>query len=523
MRLISPGIAVGFAGMVSRVLGYVRDVLVANVLGAGPLAEAFLAALRVPNALRRILGEGGLNAALTPLYLRLQLRHGDEAAAGFVRATLGMTAVGLTLLSGILAIGAAAVIYVFAPGLADQPGPFETARWWFVLMTPFIGVSTLASIAIAFLNARRRYFYAAFAPAAVNLVLVLAYLAIPAISADAVLIGSLMAVSLSLGGVLQLILTIAPLMPELRRSAPGWPSRQSLETMASALRLGAPALIATASFQIIGLVATATASWEPGGIARFYYAERLFQLPLSLAGVVIGSVLLTELSASRAADAESDKTRADDMLNYALAFGLALGIPAAAALLALSDAIILILFGHGAFTAEDVQGTALALMAMAPGLPAGIAGRILLQELFAREQSWLSVACGAAGVIAATAAAIVLTPKWGIAGTSAAVAVGLWAQFVALAIVLVLKRWWRPTRLLARQALGQCLATLIMIAAILALRRYFLEELASHGAASRLFLLVAICATGAGAYGVMAWMSGGLPNRGSGQRYAQKI
>lgn len=513
MRLLSPVIAVGLAGAFSRVLGYGRDVLVANILGAGPAAEAFLAALRAPNAVRRILGDGGLNAVLTPLYLRLQIRHGGPAAAGFVRDALCLAAASMLVLSGLLAISAGAIIYATAPGLDDQPERFEAARWWLVLMTPFIGASTLGSIAGAFLNAGRRYFYAAFAPATVNLVLVFAYLAIPMVSADPNEIGSLMAISLSIAGFLQLGLTIAPLTPALKRCGYGWPSAVSLHYLGNALRLGTPALIATASFQIIGLVAAAAASWEPGGIVWFYYADRMFQLPLSLASGVIGSILLTELSARQIVRVGEVQSSSDDLLNPAVAFGVALGLPAAFALMILSQTIIDILFGHGAFTAKDTQSTALALMAMAPGLPAGIAGRILLQELFAREQSWLSMVCGATGILAAIVAAVLLTPLWGIAGASAAMAVGLWTQFIVLATVMIAKGWWMPRRALAVQLMAQFIASAIMAVAIVLLNRQLLETPLIQSTSIRICSLILVCIVGGCVYSVAVWLLRGLPEK----------
>lgn len=509
--------AVGLATIASRVLGYVRDVLVANLLGAGPVAEALLAALRAPNALRRTLGEGGLNAALTPLYIRLQIGRGDEAAAAFARDALTFAALVLTVLIALLALGAGTVIYLMAPGLETQPASFEAARWWFVLMTPFMGAATLASMAAAFLNAQRRYIIAAVAPAAVNAALVCAYLVIPRISADPCMIGTLMAGSLSIGGAAQLALTIIPLIPVLRR-AKVRAAPESIANLARALRLGAPALAATASFQIIGIVASAAASQEDRALAWFYYADRLFQLPLSLAGVVIGSVLLTELSASRLARGHA--VAGDNTLDRALIYALAIGLPAAAALFVLAIPIVDILFGHGAFSPVDISGTALALMVLAPGLPAGVAARVLLQELLVREKAWLSALCGATAVVVTAMAAFILTPVWGIGGACAAVTAGLWAQCATMGILLGWKGWWRPGRIIARHILKQVMAVAVMIALLVMLRHQLLEYGGAGGTSLRFLALSLICLAGALVYGAIIWTIGGIPqserpNRGA--------
>jgi len=511
MKLASPVAAVGLAAIISRLLGYARDVLVANLLGAGPMAEALLAALRTPNALRRTLGEGGLNAALTPIYLRLRMQHGEAHAAAFARTTLALATLALGVLGGLLALGASAVIYLSAPGLESRAEDFELARWWFVLMTPFIGAATLASIAAAFLNAERRYVIAALAPAIVNAALVGTYLAIPLVTDTPRTMGALMALSLSVGGLLQLALVLWPLKPTLRQAASGL-QPGVMASIGKALRLGAPALVATASFQIIGIVASAVASQEPAALAWFYYADRLFQLPLSLAGVVLGSVVLTELGARRADDTAIHALPASKMLDHALVYALAIGLPAAVALFVLAEPIIRALFSRGAFSPGDVTGTAMALMAMAPGLPAGVAARVLLQGLLVREQAWASAVCGGAGVLATAVAAVLLTPFWGVVGASAAVTAGLWAQCAAIALTLASRNWWRPSRAILRPLLVQTLAAGIMAAALVVVA---CAPLLSHGGGvRRLAVLLLICAAGGALYGGVIWLGGGIPGWG---------
>lgn len=512
MKLASPAAAVGLAAIVSRLLGYARDVLVANLLGAGPMAEALLAALRAPNALRRTLGEGGLNAALTPIYLRLRMQEGHVHAAAFARTTLILATLALGILGALLALGAGAVIHLSAPGLENRPQDFDLARWWFVLMTPFISVATLASIAAAFLNAERRYVIAALAPAIVNAALVGAYLAIPHVASTPQTMGALMALSLSVGGLLQLGLVLWPLMPALRQAANGL-QPGVMAGIGKALRLGAPALVATASFQIIGVVASAVASQEPAALAWFYYADRLFQLPLSLAGVVIGSVVLTELGANRVNASETPAPPGNDMLDHALVSALAIGLPAAAALFVLAEPIIQTLFGRGAFSSSDVSGTSLALMAMAPGLPAGVVARVLLQELLVREKALASAACGIAGITVTALTAVLLTPRWGVSGAGAAVAAGLWAQCLAIASILTSRNWWRPSRAIARPVLVQTLATAIMTATLILAGSGPL--LAHASGVRRLTALLLLCAAGGAIYGAIIWIGGGgLPGSG---------
>lgn len=511
MRICSPATAVGLVAVVSRLLGYVRDVLVAGLLGAGPLAEAFLAALRAPNALRRTLGEGGLNAALTPLYLRIKQQQGELHAHAFARTTLIAAAIALTVLGALLSLGAGILIHISAPGLASRPLEFEIARWWFVLMTPFVGAATLASVAAAFLNAERRYVIAALAPAVVNAALVGAYLGILRFQFSPERSGMLMALSLSIGGLLQLVLAIYPLLP-LIRSARRSMTPLPLADLGYAMRLGAPALIATASFQIIGIVASAAASREPSALAWFYYADRLFQLPLSLAGVLIGSVVLSELSISRLKVSQVQQAAGNDTLDKALTLSLAMALPAAAALFILAEPITRTLFERGAFSAEDVAGTSLALAAMAPGLPAGVVARVLLQELLVRERVWISAICGGVGVGFTALVAIVLTPRWGVGGASLAVAAGLWAQCLVMAAIVAGKGWWRPSLGMMGRVTVQALATAAMTGALIFLASGFADGGTGQGARTASLLMV--CASGGALYSALVWFGGGLPGLG---------
>lgn len=513
MRRVPSSVAVAGAAMVSRVFGYARDVLVANILGAGPVAEAFLAALRAPNALRRIVGEGGFNGAVIPLYMRLRQRHGSETAANFGRDFLALATLLLALASAALAFAASAVIALSAPGLDATSPDFALARWCFLWMTPFMATTALAHVAGAFLNAERRFFSAALAPAVVNLALVAAYPAIGAFDLPSRDKALLMAAALSVGGALQLLLTVLPLAP-LLSLARNWFGAAARAEVMRAMRLLGPVLLATASVQIIGLVASAIASFDGGALVWFYYADRLFQLPLSLGGVVIGSVVLTDMSERRhllsQVAASVDVQRA---LNDAVSLSFAWGIPAGIGLAVLSLPIVATLFGHGAFHQADVEATAMMLATMAVALPAALAARVLTQDMLVREASWLAASSGWLAVLATLIACVIFQQMAGPLGVAIGLAIGLWTLFAITAALMLRRRWWTPTAQLGGQIARQVAAGAAM-ALVVGLMHPVLEALFGGGAHwGRAAALALSCITGAAVYGSLVLLVAAMPKR----------
>lgn len=435
---------VGAASIASRLLGFVRDVLIAQVLGAGIVADAFLVAFRIPNLVRRILAEGGLNAGFVPLLGAITARQGPDIARKFAGHALSNIALFLAALTALAEIMAAPLVLFVAAGFSEDPEKMALAVFYMQLALPFIAFSGLASLIAAYLNAERRFVAAALAPVAVNILLIGALFWAGNTEETTPEIGMWLAIAVSLSGLLQLAIVMwAMLRMPLR---PRWQMPRLDGSVGRLLRFALPALVASGMTQIILLTATIIASTDPSAVSWLYYADRIFQLPLSFIGVAAGVVLLPEFIA---------RTRNHDpkiaiSLAVFLNGAVGLALPAAAGLIALGSTIVSVLFERGAFTAVDSNATSALLMALAIGLPPAAASKILSQPFFARQQLTPPLVAGLLGVGTTFLVAAILSETNGhiievtsfvslvpvqLSTLGLATSLGLWAQSLVLAVI----------------------------------------------------------------------------------------
>ncbi|MCB8819262.1 murein biosynthesis integral membrane protein MurJ [Microvirga rosea] len=498
MSLLRSSLLVGVGAVASRILGFVRDILFAQVLGAGPVADAFLAAFRLPNLVRRVVAEGGLNPALVPSLTRLEP---DEAAtmAGNVTLVFGCLLLGIV---AVVEVGAGAIGLLVAPGLASQDGVPELVALYTRLAFPAVFGVTLASIGAAFLNVRRRYLAATFAPLVVNGGLILALVAISqglALAPERQ--AAWLSVASSVAGLLQLGLIAAALASgedkPVRFRRPVWsPALKSL------LLAGLPALVASGAVQLFVLAGTQVASFWPSGVSWLYYAERVMQLPLGLMAALAASVLLPEL-ASRHRDGGTDAVVVAQ--NRALALALFLALPAAAALVILAEPISTVLFQRGAFDPQDARGTALVLMGLSAGLPFATAGKVLSQTLFARGSLRGTLLAAVAGIVVTIGGAALLGVLFGMGGIALGISLGCLAHAGAMVFLLRRAGLWRLDREIMGKIAGIGLATIAM-GLFLAGLRYLMPEPRIPG-------LAVLCLGGLAFYAAAAWLFGAVTGR----------
>ncbi len=486
--------------MASRVLGFVRDLLIAAVLGAGPVADAFFVALRLPNLFRRLFAEGAFNAAFIPVFSGELARGGAARAEEFAERVLSLLLIVLTLITIAAELSMPWFVTVLAPGFTEKPESFALAVEMARLTFPYLWFITLASLMGAILNALDRFAAAAAAPCLLNIIMIGALL----LAADALQTpGHVLSVAVAVAGIAQL----GMMAWALQRA--GYELRLVLPRLDPAvvrvLKLLGPGAVGAGVMQINLLIGTLIASLLPtGAIAYLYYADRIYQLPLGVIGVAMGTALLPRLARSLKSGDGADAAYA---LNRGLELALFLTLPAAAALVVIPDAIVNVLFERGAFSAADAAATGHVLAAYALGLPAFVLVKVLSPGFFAREDTKTPVQIAAVSVAVNVALGFALYRPFGTVGLAAATSLASWVNTLLLGWVLHRRGYFAPDTVLLRR-LPRALAASLAMAVLLLLCARFAAGALSGPELVRASALAGICAAGAAVYFVLAWAMG---------------
>jgi putative peptidoglycan lipid II flippase len=414
----------------SRVLGYVRDVVIAVVFGAGPVTDAFFVAFRIPNVLRRLLAEGALSTAVVPVFTDYAATRPRPEVLRMLRAVFGaaLLALAVTTLLGVMA--APALLWVMAPGFGADARQMALATALTQLMFPYLLLVGLAALAMGALNAHGRFFAAALGPAVLNVGMITGGLGL-ARYLDPPVFG--LAVGVLMGGVGQ----VAVQVPSLRRA--GLLVSPAVDLSHPALtrvgRLLLPAVFGLAAVQVTVFVNTLLASLLPAGSISFlYYADRVMELPLGVFGIALASAALPAM-ARQAATGETREVAGT--LNFTLRLAAFITVPAAVGLVMLRVPVIRVLFQWGRFEAPHTTATADALAAYAVGLAGFTAARIAAQVFYAVGTPGVAVRLGFASVLANVVAALVLMRPLAHVGLALASSVG---AYVNAALLLVAAR-----------------------------------------------------------------------------------
>ncbi len=424
--LVSGFLTVGLWTMLSRVLGFVRDILIAAYLGTGPVAEAFLIAFSLPNMFRRFFAEGAFNMAFVPLFSKKL--EGGEDALDFARdafAGLASLLIGFTLLAQVFMPW---LVLAMASGfLADER--FGLAVDFGRIAFPYILFISLAALLSGVLNATGRFVAAAAAPVLLNLLFVAAILLADAAGWP---IGTSLSWTVPLAGIAQLALVWTAAARAGFRLTPRWP-RLTPELRRLAY-IAAPAALAGGVVQVNLLVGRQVASFFEGAIAWLNYADRLYQLPLGVVGIAVGVVLLPDLSRRLRA---GDEAGGQDAFNRAGELSLALTVPSAVALMVVPGPLIGVLFQRGAFDAADTVATAAAVAVYGLGLPAFVMQKVLQPLFFAREDTRRPFYYALGSLVVNATVAIGLAPFIGYIAAALGTTLAGWAMMFLL---------WRGSR-----------------------------------------------------------------------------
>ncbi|HVL72749.1 MAG TPA: murein biosynthesis integral membrane protein MurJ [Beijerinckiaceae bacterium] len=433
--------SVGGWTLVSRFTGFVRDVIIAAVLGTGPIADAFVVALRIPNHFRAIFGEGAFNAAFVPTYARLNEGAAARAQLFASRIFTLMLVIQVGLLALAL-VGMPWVVRLLAPGFADDPLRFELAVTLTRITFPYLLFITLVTVLSGLLNANDRFAAAAAAPVLLNLSLI-GGLALAFLFPTA---GHAAAWGVAVAGVLEFLLLWADarragLAPKLERP------RLDPDMRAFFVTLG-PAVVGSAGVQIAMFADTILASFLPtGAVSSLYYADRIYQLPVGVIGIAAGTVLLPEMSRRIAA---GDVAGAHGAQNRAVGLTLALAAPFAVAFLTIPDLIMAALFGRGAFDAAAAARSGAVLAAYGVGLPAVVLIRSAVASFYARSDTTTPLVASLAAVGANVLLKIVFIGPFGVVGLALATAIGAWVNFLLLLALAYRRDWTAPSPTLLR-------------------------------------------------------------------------
>lgn len=502
-------LVVGSGTVASRLLGFARDLLVARLFGAGPVADALFVALRLPNLFRRVLGEGGINAGVVPVYARIRAEAGETAAGDFAAGALANLALALFALLALCHAAAPWLVYALSGGGLADGGADAAATAYLRAALPFVIGGTLGSVLAAWLAAERRYLVPAFVPLTVNIVLIAALIAVERLRLPLGASALVFAGAWSLAGFVQIALALLfarGIALDFRRLRPRWDGNQR-----RLLAIGLPVLAASGSAQFFLLVATMVAAQTPSWVSWLYYADRLFALPLGFVAAATAIVLLAEV-ADKVASA--NEAGASDTLNRGLEAAIALSLPAATALFVLAQPIVTILFERGAFLPADSAGTAAALAGLAPGLVAASCGKALAQGFFARESLRAPLIALGIGTVATGLAATLLSMRYGPFGLGLGVSAGMGVHALVLGIQLAGTGGWLPDRRLLLRSASFVAAAAAMAFAVMLLAGKGAAALAgTHGAVLQWTALIGLCLTGIIAYAGAAFATGGLSLR----------
>ncbi|HEU4622165.1 MAG TPA: murein biosynthesis integral membrane protein MurJ [Burkholderiaceae bacterium] len=382
MNLFKALVTVSGMTLLSRVTGFVRDLLTARWFGASVGTDAFFLAFSLPNLLRRLFAEGAFSQAFVPILGEYRNRRGQEETRHLidcVATVLAWVLVAVTLL-GIVA--APAIIWIAAPGFADEPGKFDLTTLMLRIMFPYIGFVSLVALAGGVLNTWSKFSVPAFTPVLLNLSLIGAMWGFSRFFDPPILS---LAVGVIVGGVLQLAFQIPALariglMPRLRLNvAQAWRD----EGVRRVMRQMGPAVLGVSVAQVSLVINRVFQSFlETGSISWLFYADRLMEFPTALLGVALGTVLLPSLSR---ASARADTVEYAALLDWGLRLTCVLALPAAIALAALSLPLVTTLFHYGRFDAHDVTMVRAALVAYAIGLLGLILVKVLAPGYYARQ------------------------------------------------------------------------------------------------------------------------------------------
>jgi putative peptidoglycan lipid II flippase len=452
MNLIKSTGTFSFFTIISRLLGYVRDILIAVFLGAGPLADAFFVAFRIPNTFRRLFSEGTFNAAFVPSYL--SLINNKKRSQNFANNIFTLLVIGLFFLVLVIEIMMPLFVFLIAPGFEGDYQKMELVITLTRITFPFLIFISLASFFSAILNSYNKFAVASATPIILNILLI-GVLLFGKILNDQLVYYLSYAVTIS--GILQFICLyffvkkyFSPKINLLFKID---------NKVKSFLRKLLPSIFSSGVTQINILVGTIIASFQASAVSYLYYADRIYQINLAIAGIAIGTVILPQLSKH----VQSNKKEKINLIqNKALELSLFLSIPAAVALLIASEEIISALFGYGSFNELSVINSSKALFYFAMGLPAFCLIKVFSAFFFARHNTRVPFYISLTSVLLNVFISIIFFTKVGFIIIPIATTISSWFNAILLFTFLKIKNLFSFNLIFINRFIKILLASILM-------------------------------------------------------------
>lgn len=467
MSLIAKFATVGAGTFGSRLFGFIREMLMAAAVGTGPVADAFNAAFRFPNTFRRLFAEGAFNSAFVPLFAKEIENGGMDGARKFSEEVFGVLFTVLLFLTIAMELSMPFLVRtIIAPGFADDAVKFDNTVGMAMIMFPYLACMSLAAMMGGMLNSLHKYFAAAIAPVFLNIILigVLAYTwhqGFDVLEVGYALSWGVMAAGLVQLGIVWLAVRKAGMKIGFRRP-------RLTPSVKRLLVLALPAAITGGITQINLLINTAIASSGEGTIASLAYADRIYQLPLGVVGIAVATVLLPELSRALRGGRTQE---AGNLQNRSVEFVLFLTLPAAAALLVVSEPIVRLLYERGEFSPSStvIVGQILAIYGL--GLPAFVLIKAFIPGFFAREDTRTPMIFAGISVVVNVSLALTLFKTYGGPGIAIAEISAGWINAALLFVTLLWRGHWPLDLTLITR-----IPRLLIAAGLMAVAVYFAKD-----------------------------------------------
>jgi putative peptidoglycan lipid II flippase len=494
--------SIGGLTMVSRVLGFARDMIGSRVLGASHANDAFNLAFLLPNIFRRLFAEGAFSSGFVPLFSRRLAAGGHEDAQAFSNEILAVFMPALLLVTVVFEIFMPGVLLLVVPEYGNVPGKLELAveltRWTF----PYLLFISLVALLSGVLNSLTRFAVAAFAPALLNIALIIALLVAPPDTIETV---RFMAIAVLLGGVAQFLLCWVAVRQAGVRLHFGRP--RMTPAVRELVVLILPATAAAGVYQISQLFyAYFSARLGEGALTKLSYADRLNQLPLSIIGTALGVAILPAISQ---AIAKGEDSEAADVQARAFDLSMLLTLPATLALMVAAGPIIGALYQGGNYTVEAARVTGNILAILVTGLPAYVLVKVLTPNFYARKDVKTPVRIAMGVLAAGIVANFILIPYMGIYSLATVTSASAWVNFGLLFVILHARGQFRMPAWLVARVSKQLLAAVAMGASLYAVK-IAAGGLFFGGVLERIIGLGALVGVGAIVYFTVAWMIGGM-------------